>query len=214
MLKYILITISTLILIQNLTAQTHPFGATLLSASDYAQLPKADWGVISNYGNPGAIINNTPPPSGTTVYGTGNGQLMLVTPPVGDQGSEGSCVGWAVGYSAMSILTYSKFCSWSTSSERSPNYIYNQIKLKGCEYGSITTDALILVKNQGDCSLNLMPYIDGDCTTQPNATQMADAKQNKAINWTRLNNNSDVNEIKQGLNLGLPIVSILIQLGV
>jgi len=50
-----------------------------------------------------------------------------------------------------------------------------------------------------------MPYIDGDCTTLPNATQTFDASKNNVTSWQTLNV-TDVNGIKQALNLGLPVV--------
>jgi hypothetical protein len=114
-------------------------------------------------------------------------------------------VGWAVGYTATGILAYPKYNSWSAA-ERSPNYVYNQIKISSdCDSGSIVTTALNLIKNQGDCSWNLMPYIDGDCTTLPNTVQTSDASRNNVTNWQTLNV-TDVNGIKQALDLGFPVV--------
>lgn len=38
-----------------------------------------------------------------------SGIVMLNNPDIGDQGSQGYCVGWSIGYAAMGILSYSKF---------------------------------------------------------------------------------------------------------
>jgi hypothetical protein len=66
-------------------------------------------------------------------------------------------------------------------------------------------DGLNLVKTKGDCSLNLMPYVDGGCTTQPTVTQNGDASNNKALNWVKLAP-TDITGIKNAINLGLPVV--------
>ena len=127
------------------------------------------------------------------------------TPPVGDQGSEGSCVGWATGYTALGILSFPKYNCWNLA-ERSPNYVYNQIKLgSNCASGSQIPLGLNLIQNQGDCSWNAMPYIDGDCATQPNAAQQAEAAQNKALKWVKLNT-TDYSSMQRALDLGYPVV--------
>ena len=190
----------------NSYSQNQTLGALFLSSSDYAQLPRPNWDTLSKYANLGAILpQENSGTGGTTVFGTSNNITMLVTPPIGDQGGEGSCVGWAVGYTAMGILSYTHYCSWSNA-ERSPNYIYNQIKLyNDCGSGSFTPNALNLIQSQGDCSWNNMPYIDGDCSTLPNSTQKNDASMNKAVKWVALNNN-DVTSMKRALDLGLPVI--------
>jgi hypothetical protein len=196
-----LFAICTFIYSNNLKAQNHGTGAVFLSASDYAALPEFNWDTLRKYSpkyNGSSIVTN----------GVTNGITMLINPPVDNQGSEQSCVGWAVGYTALGILTYPKYNCWDIA-RRSTNYIYNQIKISGnplyypCGTGSVTTSALDLVKNQGDCSWNLMPYIDGDCNTSPNTAQRNEAAQNQALNWSKLNAN-DVTGIKQALDLGYP----------
>jgi C1A family cysteine protease len=176
-------------------------GAILLSDSAYAALPTPNWDTLAKYA-PNANYN-----SNITTFGVASGIVMLNTPPVGNQLTQGSCVGWAVGYSDFSILTYTRHYCWANAN-RSPSHIYNQIKVNAsCASGSYVKDALNLVKNQGDCSLALLPYNDAECTTQPNAIQIADAGQNKAVNWVRLTNKNDVNEIKRALNLGYPVIN-------
>ena len=177
----------------------HPewgLGAKFLTPAQYEALPNANWAEIKSYST---VITS---PEGT--YGT-NGVTMLNNPPIGDQQTQGSCVGWATGYTAMSILTYPKFHCWADA-RRSPNYVYNQIKVNSdCGSGSYVFDGVALLKNQGDCSWNLMPYNNSDCATQPNATQTTNAGQNKAINWAKLTKNDYAN-IKLALDLGFPVV--------
>jgi hypothetical protein len=167
--------------ISSFAQSTNGLGALFLSDSAYAALPTPNWDTLRKY------VPNPNYNSNVTTFGVSSGVVMLNTPPVGNQQTQGSCVGWAVGYTALSILTFPKHYCWSEAA-RSPSYIYNQIKVNPtCTSGSHTKDGLDLVKDQGDCSLALFPYNNPDCITQPNATQIADAAQNKAINWVRLN---------------------------
>lgn len=164
-----------------------------MPTTDYNNLPKADFQLLKTFSS-SQITTRT---SSTIV--------MLNSPTVGNQGSQGSCVGWALGYSAMGILTYPKTLCWNNAL-RSPSYVYNQIKANSnCGSGAYMTTGLNLVKNNGDCSWNLMPYNANDCSSLPNVTQNNDAAQNKAINWVALNRNNS-NGIKDALDLGFPIV--------
>ncbi|MFW0737552.1 C1 family peptidase [Flavobacterium sp. T12S277] len=126
----------------------------------------------------------------------------LPTPPVGDQGSEGSCVGWGVGYAAHSIARYLNNSvhqsNWSGAS-RSAAYIYNQIKLGNCGAGSYPNDAMNLIKNQGECSEAQMPYIAGGCFTQPSTQQKNWAAARKTGGWFNVNPRSTA-DIKYYLN--------------
>lgn len=179
-------------------AQYNSTGALLLSPSEYSQLPRPNWDTLLKYSITGSNSN-------ITTFGGATGITMLINPPIGDQGNEGSCVGWSVGYAATSIINYQKYNCWNTA-ERSPSYVYNQIKVSAnCQSGSYIKDALNLVQNQGDCSLFLMPYNVGDCATQPTIQQQNDAAANKAIKWAALDAN-DVAGIKHALYLGFPVV--------
>jgi hypothetical protein len=199
--KYYMIAVfcifSSTLIAQTITPQNHRTGALLLSSSAYAALPLPNWDSLTKY------APNPPSSGGGTA--AANGITLLSNPPIGDQMTEGSCVSWAVGYSALGILLYPKYNCWNVA-ERSPSYIFNQIKQGGnCTNGSYTTDGLNLIKNQGDCSLNLMPYVNGDCMTQPNAAQTAEAAQNRALKWVRLNT-TDYSSMQRALDLGYPIV--------
>jgi C1A family cysteine protease len=126
----------------------------------------------------------------------------LPTPPVGDQGSEGSCVGWGVGYAAHSIARYLNNTvhqsNWYNAS-RSAAYVYNQIKLGNCGAGSYPNDAMNLIKNQGECAEFQMPYIAGGCYTQPSTQQKNWASARKSGGWFNVNPRSTA-DIKYYLN--------------
>jgi hypothetical protein len=183
-----------------LSSQTYSTGAVFLSNSEYAQLPRPNWDTLAKYSTRNSIRQSN------TIANSGNGITMLVSPPIGNQGGQGSCVGWAVGYTAMGILTYPKYYCWSAAL-RSPAYVYNQIKiLSDCYSGSHIKDAANLAISQGVCALSLMPYVETNCSTQPNSTQQNDAAQNKSVDWYALDA-TDVEGIKRALDLGFPVVN-------
>lgn len=133
----------------------------------------------------------------------------LPSPPVGNQGSEGSCVGWGVGYAAHGITRYINNSvhqsSWS-GAVRSAAYVYNQIKLGNCGAGSYPNDAMNLIKNQGQCSNIQMPYVEGGCYTQPTTQQRTWAAGRKSNGWFSVNPTS-VADLKYYLSQNYPIAA-------
>lgn len=121
-------------------------------------------------------------------------RYFLDTPPPGNQGNMGSCVGWAVGYTFFSSFIRKiaplpnpapipprpqPQMIWNEYTEMSPSYIFNQIKSNpnDCTQGTSVPQALNLLKIQGDCPVNAMAYKDGDCNTQPSAANRAEASR-------------------------------------
>ena len=166
-----------------------------MQEAKYKKMPKANFELLKEYAKPSSLSG-----SANRTYGV----VMLKNPPIGNQGSQGSCVGWALGYSAMGILTYPKTVCWETA-RRSPSYVYNQIKIDAsCSSGATMVSGLNLLKNKGVCSYNSMPY-GTTCSTLPTFSQNVEASQSKAINWTTLNRN-DVWGVKSAIDLGFPVV--------
>lgn len=100
-------------------------------------------------------------------------------PPVGNQGSQGSCVAWAIGYYYKSFQE-GKEHNWDFSDESqicSPAFIYNQIN-GGEDGGSVPSDALLLLTREGCDNLKDMPYNDSDYLTLPTKEQYINA-----FNW-------------------------------
>jgi hypothetical protein len=174
----------------------HSYGAVLLPDSIYRKIPAVNWDTLRKY-----APNNQP---GFVRPLSVNGITMLNNPPVGDQGSEGSCVGWSTGYSALGILLYSKYNCWNAAI-RSPKYVYNQIKISNCASGSYVTSGLDLLKFQGVCSWTSMPYNDPDCNTQPTTAQRNEALLNKSSSYGTVGT-TDVSGLQNALDLGYPIV--------
>ena len=61
--------------------------------------------------------------------------------------------------------------------------IYNQIKVTDCSGGSYVQHALDTLVSQGIVGLNIMPYNDNECDTQPNNLQKVLAEPNKIENY-------------------------------
>ena len=99
--------------------------------------------------------------------------LSNLLPPVGDQGQQGSCVAWAVGY-YYKTFTEHKDENWDVTTNAhqfSPAFIYNQIN-GGHDNGSSFNSAFQLLEDKGCDTLKIFPYNDQDYTTQPTQDQL------------------------------------------
>lgn len=147
-----------------------------------------------------ADVNDFTPFFNTIAFNQGDTILELVTPPIGDQGSQGSCSAWAFGYGCASVQAYEVYQDWNWA-RRSPSFLFNQ-RTTDCS-GAVSTDIIALLRDSGVCSFYLMPYDETDCTTQPSATQRNDALLNKSMPSAL--STSSVLEYKQFLQIGHPI---------
>lgn len=112
-------------------------------------------------------------------------------PPIGDQGSQASCVTWSVGYYTKTFQEVHEH-NWNVSSASwlggssgyptpsyqnkisSPAFIYNLIN-GGVDSGSSYYDAMQIVCSVGDCSWQKMPYKANDYTTWPSEQAWTEA---------------------------------------
>jgi len=188
-----LIFIFTALISQTLNGQnTFVGGAKLMARDEYAKLPKASLDDIARTKNANAeysVLTST--------------SKFLLTPPIGNQGTQNSCVGWASA-EALGILAYPKYGCWSVA-QRSANYVYNQLNGGSCSTTLYLMDGVNLVTNQGSCSSNLMTYDPNNCTTQPNTTQRQEAGYNRFTSYLILNNNS-VASFKSSIDNGNPVL--------
>ncbi len=125
-------------------------------------------------------------------------------PTPGEQGDQGSCVGWAVGYAARSY--YAVIREGRPRNELgeipSPAYIYGAIKPEGnCNTGSLITRALDLLARDGAISLARYPYNDRMC---PAPNRVA-SSQFRIANW-RAVNVGVVDDVKGALAKGHPVI--------
>ena len=134
-------------------------------------------------------------------------------PPIGNQGAENSCVGWASGYAIKSFQEAQEH-KWSLSGGTGPNgintdhvfspaFIYNQIN-GGKDNGSIFTDAFSLLEKQGAAPWSSMPYVAGQYTNQPTAAAIAAAKPYIISTYYSLPK-ANLGQIKTVLASGQPV---------
>jgi len=109
--------------------------------------------------------------------------LTSEMPPVGDQGKQNSCVGWAAGYYDKTHAEYiERQYGWMDTSwhldvpahQISPSFVYNQINA-GHDGGASMMDAQILICSQGACMMSDFPYHDSDYATWPTESAYARA---------------------------------------
>jgi C1A family cysteine protease len=135
----------------------------------------------------------TPPPSTDTTIITQPGvtlpaSYLIAMPSVRHQGTEGSCVSFAVTY-ARACEQYYKTRATSYNDAVnvfSPEYVFNQAGLPDCS-GSAVTSSLDLLKNTGVCTWQSMPYsTNNGCSVAPDATQNAEAANYKIASYNRV----------------------------
>lgn len=129
-------------------------------------------------------------------------------PTPGDQGSQGSCVGWAVAYGARSF--YEGVADGGRLSERdafSPAYVFNQIRAKtpSCDTGTLISDALNLLTQQGVARLSEFPYTPERCDRLPSALHQKSASRFKIFGWSTIRR-GDLDGVKGALFRGHPVI--------
>ena len=95
-------------------------------------------------------------------------------PVPGNQGTQGSCVGWAVAYLKSYQERMEERWDFSRRTQFSPAWVYNQIN-GGLDGGSHPLDAMKLLQKRGAATLATMPYNPDDHWTQPNAGAVEEA---------------------------------------
>ena len=125
-------------------------------------------------------------------------------PIPGNQGQQGSCVGWATAYALKSYQERLEM-GWTLNAQSrvfSPAYVFNQIAASGCQ-GSQIYDALNLIVDQGCATLASTPYTDSTCGTQPSSSARSEASKFPGARWYRV---GSVQEVKDALANRLPVV--------
>lgn len=141
-------------------------------------------------------------------------------PPIGNQGSIGSCTAWASTYYQYSYEV-NKLNNVTSTANRvvySPKWTYNNIN-SGVDKGSSYTDAYKLLKNQGAVTLSEFPYSSSGYNLQDLPTYDGAVEDMRNALNTRLsfygsyvisgsgtvitsNTDSDLNQVKTALNNG------------
>ena len=133
----------------------------------------------------------------------------IVMPSVRYQGTEGSCVSFAVTY-ALSAEEYYKKGAVSYDDAVnvfSPEYIFNQVTPSADGLGSAVVPSLELLKNQGVCTWNSMPYsASNGCSVMPTSAQTAEAANYKITSYSKIID-SDKVAIKTMIAKNHPVIA-------
>ncbi|WP_329577110.1 C1 family peptidase [Kitasatospora sp. NBC_01250] len=129
--------------------------------------------------------------------------LSNYLPQVGDQGQVGSCVAWAIDYSAIGIMEGEQGIA---GAPHAPMYTYAQIA-QGNDQGSYASQHFDILTTQGLDTKADYWQGDFDYTTQPDANETANAANWKLSGYTALDTGSAlVDEVKSSLAQGEPVV--------
>lgn len=136
--------------------------------------------------------------------------LLRFAPERLNQGQQGSCVAWSSAYAAQTVLTAAATGANPEQIKFSPSYLYNQIKLEGCQ-GSYLQRAMEAMSSNGGVAFNDYPYNDQDCDRMPNSSDVAKGKQNVIHGFQRLTDGDNINSIsvravKEHLAKDAPVV--------
>ena len=136
--------------------------------------------------------------------------LERFAPTPGDQGQQGSCVGWGSTYAARTILEAVRTGEDPNKLVFSPAFTYNQIGLQDCQ-GTYIDKAVDLLTNEGAISFNKFPYNENSCAKQPDNYVLKEASQFKMKGANRLSISGDdytcdVNAIRENLAHNAPVV--------
>ncbi|MFO8109494.1 MAG: NosD domain-containing protein [Thermoplasmata archaeon] len=126
---------------------------------------------------PGDILDD----QGNKIRDVNNIQYL---PPVGDQGSQNSCVGWSMGYYHNGYLQNKEY-GWDKSipeHQMSPAPVYNYIN-GGEDHGAYFTDAAENIINMGNPTMKDMPYNQNDYTSWPDTRSAFDGLEYRADDY-------------------------------
>lgn len=131
--------------------------------------------------------------------------LSASFPTPGDQGNQGSCVGWAVAYALKSYQekVERKWPGTGPTQTFSPAFLYNQIKLEGG--GAHISDALDFLIRSGVVTLKDFPYDPGDDSRMPSSTMLSAGRAYSIAAWRRVDL-AQMSDTKSHLASGFPVV--------
>lgn len=117
--------------------------------------------------------------------------LKPYCPTPKNQGNIGSCVGWSVGYAALSIQQ-AVLNNWRGQTDMiterafSPMFIYNQIKISDCKSGSFIDSALVVLQNKGELYSKVFDNSFTNCNVLPSPENLAQAADNRILDFMTL----------------------------
>ncbi|MFZ0391968.1 MAG: choice-of-anchor D domain-containing protein, partial [Calditrichia bacterium] len=140
---------------------------------------------------------------------TGSHFNLQHLPPVGNQGSQGSCTAWAVSYYFKTHQEASEKL-WDTSlpeHQCSPAFIYNLIN-GGEDGGSFISDAFLALEDFGAGTMADMPYNAGNFTDWPGERAFENGMpfRTQATYFISTTSNYGISQIKSVLSTGKVLV--------
>lgn len=133
----------------------------------------------------------------------------IVMPSVRYQGTEGSCVSFAVTYTRAAEQYYKTGATGYNDAVNvfSPEYVFNQAKSSSDCSGSAVTTSLEILKSQGVCTWQSMPYSSTNgCSLMPTSAQTAEAANYKITSYSKLID-SDKVAIKTMISKNHPVIA-------
>ena len=134
-------------------------------------------------------------------------------PPIGYQGKQASCVGWALAYYYRSYQEGVENSTRPSSNSQifSPAYVYNQRSTADCsrDTGMSLLSGLQIAVNQGIATLATMPYKSSDTCTQPSEAAQLEASYYRAASYTNVflgAGTASLALVKQYLATGTPVL--------
>lgn len=175
--------------------EEYRLGMNFLSKKAYQALPKSE---LSSHA---AVRSKS--------KSTARVDLSRDFPQPGNQGSQSSCVGWAVAYAVKSYQE-KKERDWQLGKRDttfSPAFLYNQIAAgRGCPgNGSLLTDAFDVLIHQGVATLKKFPYNEKRCSPPPSSIKKQ-ASPYRIHSFRRLGTQDVVWDIKHHLNIEVPVI--------
>lgn len=141
--------------------------------------------------------------------------LSPYCPEVRNQGEIYSCVGWSVGYAAMTIQKAIKN-GWTnkrliTENAYSALFIYNQIKPGSCKRGSKLSDAMEFLRKRGDCLARDFDHDIENCEILPDPQLSISAKRDTIEDYMTLfaakaPAEEKINKIRRALAQKTPVI--------
>jgi Papain family cysteine protease len=141
--------------------------------------------------------------------------LSQYMPPVGDQGQQGSCVGWATAYAARAYYAeqVEHRDTAAAANQPSPAWVYDIIHYgdADCDGGARIPDAMQVLQ-QGDYSLADFPYSDTSCARPalPERSKPTDFRIDSFEQVYDAQGDRDLDQIKGALAKGEPVVTLII----
>ncbi len=138
--------------------------------------------------------------------------LSRYMPPVGDQGQQGSCVGWSTAYAARAYYAEQVEHRDTTlkQNQPSPAWVFDIIHMgNDCLQGSQVPDAMAVLQ-QGAYSLADFPYTDQSCA-RPAPEQRSKPTDFKIAGFEvvyDIQGDQDLDKVKGALAKGHPVVVV------